>query len=248
MTTILEVKYLQLFTITGAPSRTYILTIGSVPTPGYSNPELSAHIYITPPADGIQDFTFSAREPSGGLSPDVISDVAFFGEVETNFSGAKGVRVHGSTNKMEALFDKATVVDFSSATALSAKEGDGSIPWLGRMARILSGGEQTVPYLDLRVSGYLNLMPGSRSVSVGAQLDFSQSGWSASFQDLGDDPQNPGVLRLKLLLVSGPGITIPTTIQAKRYSKALAEKEFYHGVEVYYLGKVVASETLQIVH
>jgi hypothetical protein len=81
---------------------------GRAATTGWSNGQLSKHIYITPPADGIQDIEFNAQMPPPGtpvlnvLTP--ISAHAEFPDIDVaNYWGKgaplKGVRVHAVSNE-----------------------------------------------------------------------------------------------------------------------------------------------------
>lgn len=73
-----------------------ISTSGSVPTLGWSEPELSAHIYVTPPQDGIYGFDFLAKPPTeiGGTQVAPISTSLQTPWLKT----MKGVRVYTSSN------------------------------------------------------------------------------------------------------------------------------------------------------
>ena len=84
------------------PPVLWVVAGGQVPSLGWTKPELSPWIYIRPPADGILDLDFSAESPSGFsggvMTPIITSDV--FMRVPT---WVKGVRVHASSNSMEAM-------------------------------------------------------------------------------------------------------------------------------------------------
>ena len=77
---------------------------GTVRTGGWTNPQLQAVVYITPPVDGIQDLNFVADEPYGG-STDAITKITSeeldLGRVA---DWMKGVRVIAETNQKEELF------------------------------------------------------------------------------------------------------------------------------------------------
>ena len=78
---------------------------GWVPTTGWSHPDLTPWIYIVPPKDGILDLDFIATPPTG-----VVLQVVTKIGVAKAFSvppWVRGVRVHSSTNKVEALIDGA---------------------------------------------------------------------------------------------------------------------------------------------
>ncbi|MHB8270483.1 hypothetical protein [Bradyrhizobium sp.] len=71
---------------------------GTVRTGGWTNGRLDLVVYITPPADGIQDLIFVADEPTGG-STDAITKITSqeldLGRVA---DWMKGVRVSAETN------------------------------------------------------------------------------------------------------------------------------------------------------
>lgn len=84
-----------------------ILAIGRTTTTGWSNGQLSRHIHVVPPADGIQAFDFNAQMPAPG-SPvlDVLSPISAHEEIPNidiaNYWGKgmplKGIRVHAVSN------------------------------------------------------------------------------------------------------------------------------------------------------
>ena len=73
---------------------------GNVPTGGWSNAGLSRAVYITPPADGIQDYEFMATPPSE-MATDVISQVKGSDSWDNPPDWVQGVRVKAATNSME---------------------------------------------------------------------------------------------------------------------------------------------------
>lgn len=79
------------------PPNLIVTATGEVPTAGFTKPTLVRAVYVTPPADGIQDYFLMAVPPSGPAAT-VVSQVkasdkwkAF--KVEAPW--IKGVRVHG---------------------------------------------------------------------------------------------------------------------------------------------------------
>jgi hypothetical protein len=104
---ILEVQEVELFS--EHPRTLLIAAAGTVPTTGWSNPQLSPYIYITPPQDGIWDFAFVADAPTGPAL-DVIT------RVETQYRwddfppDLAGVRVHASTNSRVALLTRSPII------------------------------------------------------------------------------------------------------------------------------------------
>lgn len=95
-----EAQVEALITIPENPRVISVWASGRVPTSGWSHPDLAPWMYIRPPDDGIIDLDFVATAPPGNVL-----------QVLTRIAVAKaflvprwviGVRVHSSTNKMEA--------------------------------------------------------------------------------------------------------------------------------------------------
>lgn len=73
---------------------------GTVNTGGWTKGRLSPYVYVTPPADGIWDFSFIATMPTGRSIQDpssIESEVLMLSTPEW----CKGVRVHASSNFIE---------------------------------------------------------------------------------------------------------------------------------------------------
>jgi hypothetical protein len=78
---------------------------GWVTTSGWTRPDLSPRMYIMPPADGILDLDFVAEPPSG-IVLQVLCQIC----VAKSFpvpAWVRGVRVHTSTNSIEAMLERA---------------------------------------------------------------------------------------------------------------------------------------------
>lgn len=73
---------------------------GNVPTGGWSHPKLVRVVYVTEPADGIQDYEFMATPPSG-MAIDVITPVQASDSWDNPPKWVKGVRVRSATNSVE---------------------------------------------------------------------------------------------------------------------------------------------------
>lgn len=73
---------------------------GTVNTGGWTKGRLSPHVYITPPADGIWDFSFMATMPTGP-SIQVFSTIESEVLLLSTPEWCKGVRVHASSNFVE---------------------------------------------------------------------------------------------------------------------------------------------------
>lgn len=73
-----------------------VTAYGEVPTSGYDPDKvlLTRVLYITPPDDGIQDYTLTAVPPGGIVNP-VISTVKGVNKWEAPAKWVKGVRIHG---------------------------------------------------------------------------------------------------------------------------------------------------------
>jgi|GEM_PF-3209106 len=87
---------------------TFIAAEGVVPTSGWSGFQLSPRYYITPPADGVWDFDFYGDPPSGVAVQ--VERPAFAATHMMAPPWCKGVRVHASTNSMDASVTKAAPV------------------------------------------------------------------------------------------------------------------------------------------
>ena len=79
------------------PPNLVVKAVGEVSTGGYTNAKLTRTVYVTPPKDGIQDYTLTADAPTGPAIQ-VISKV----DASDTWKGyaieapwVKGVRVHG---------------------------------------------------------------------------------------------------------------------------------------------------------
>ena len=83
------------------PPQLLVNAVGTVSSGGWKNPSLDRRYYVTPPADGIQDYDFTAVPPVGPAiqvilptaAQDVIVDIPAW---------LKGVRIHSATNNIEA--------------------------------------------------------------------------------------------------------------------------------------------------
>ncbi len=92
------------------PPQLVVHAAGKVNSSGWSLGRLVPWIYVVRPADGILDFEFIAKAPSGFVLW-VISPIEGLGRV-TLEDWIKGVRVHTATNKLEAMLsDEACSVE-----------------------------------------------------------------------------------------------------------------------------------------
>lgn len=86
----------------GGDEEKALLTVeaeGITPTAGWTNLQLDPHVYINPPADGVQDFDLVGDRPSGGGgdTPTTV-EAAWEGPLE---DWVIGIRVHAIANMIE---------------------------------------------------------------------------------------------------------------------------------------------------
>ncbi len=127
------------------PPKIGVTAAGTVPTTGWTNPQLGAWFYISPPADGIQDLDFSADEPTGivlRVFTPIAAALVIDRDPNDYWGKGKpllGVRIHAHTNAIEAKFDGDKTIEADYLT-LSARGGE--VPWPSSGTRNLSGGDQ----------------------------------------------------------------------------------------------------------
>lgn len=83
------------------PPQLVVHAIGMASTSGWTNGKLSSRQYVTPPADGIQDFDFVATPPAG-IALQVLSPISGDGEIQME-NWMQGVRVHAKSNNMTVM-------------------------------------------------------------------------------------------------------------------------------------------------
>jgi len=99
-----EVTDVRLAVLESFPPQLQISASGTVPTGGWSHPQLKPHIHIQAPPDGIYDFDFVAARPDGTV-PQAISTIHAGYVMRTFPETLKGVRIHAATNSKVALLD-----------------------------------------------------------------------------------------------------------------------------------------------
>jgi hypothetical protein len=119
-----SVNHVHLHLMKSNPPSLVVSAIGAAPSSGWTDVELGAWIYITPPADGIQDFDLLGRAPSGVSLP-VLTPVAVSTVYPAVPKWLKGVRIHASSNKMEALLSAHAPIEFAGV----ALKGGEYWPW-----------------------------------------------------------------------------------------------------------------------
>ncbi|NJR61810.1 MAG: hypothetical protein HC769_25070 [Cyanobacteria bacterium CRU_2_1] len=102
MQKILEITEINVAILESFPVQLQVTVLGTVPSTGWSNPQLIPYSYVQAPPDGIYDFDFVATPPRE-ISAQVISPIRartiLFQE------GVKGIRVHASLNFKEFLLE-----------------------------------------------------------------------------------------------------------------------------------------------
>jgi hypothetical protein len=103
-----------------------IQALGTVTSGGWSQARLSPYVYITPPADGIWDFSLQASPPAG-RAPAVITPITASAVIPApQDCWLKGVRIHASANHLEVLLKETSA--FKSGSGISLM-WDGDLPW-----------------------------------------------------------------------------------------------------------------------
>jgi hypothetical protein len=99
---ILEITAVQLAILKSDPPQLNINAKGNTSSSGWTNPELKPFVYVAPPQDGIYDFDFVATPPAEG-SATVITPIEVTHTLSPLPGELKGVRIHATQNKMEAM-------------------------------------------------------------------------------------------------------------------------------------------------
>lgn len=100
---IYSVKSACLFINKSKPPQIVVGAEGTVNSTGWTNGRLLPWIYVNPPTDGILDLDFIADKPSG-IVIWLWSKIG--GSIQMEMpKWLKGVRIHTSNNKLEAMLD-----------------------------------------------------------------------------------------------------------------------------------------------
>ena len=100
---IYEVKSVELSFEKKNPPNALVKAKGIVTTGGYKKPRLSPVIYVTPPADGIQDLRFEIDSPGGMVTQVITEHETPLLKIPSIPKWFKGVRVIAEKNKIEKL-------------------------------------------------------------------------------------------------------------------------------------------------
>jgi len=136
---VFSVDEVQVRIIRTEPPWLLIHATGRVPTTGWSNGQLSKHVYVTPPADGIQGFDFVAQMPAPDqVVLDVLTPISAQLECPkvdlANYWGQgvplKGVRVHAVSNAktVEVLSFEASLKASASMSPQAVATYVGTVP------------------------------------------------------------------------------------------------------------------------
>ncbi len=101
---IYEVESVTLTYIKKDPPQYRIDAQGKTRSAGWSNPQLSAVVYLQAPPDGIYDLNFMAEPPSA-VSAQVLTPISVHDVLGKMPKGFRGVRVHATSNKKEAILE-----------------------------------------------------------------------------------------------------------------------------------------------
>jgi hypothetical protein len=101
MTTVYSVQDVYFHINKSNPPQLFIHAAGMVSSSGWTNGKLNPRQYVTPPADGVQDFDFIATPPSG-FALQVLSPITGDGEMKLE-DWMLGIRVHAKSNNMTVM-------------------------------------------------------------------------------------------------------------------------------------------------
>jgi hypothetical protein len=104
MPRIMDVTAVHVSILKSNPPKVAIHAIGHVPTTGWTQIELDPYLYLVPPADGVWDFDFVGKAPSGIVGQVVLQVYASI--VVPMPRWLRGVRVHAKTNTIDAQLGK----------------------------------------------------------------------------------------------------------------------------------------------
>lgn len=90
-----------------SPPTFHVSASGKVPTAGWSDGQLVPRIYTTPPPDGMWDFDFVAKAPTG-IVPEVISPISASFSLFDPPKWVRGARVHASQNSADSASSEVT--------------------------------------------------------------------------------------------------------------------------------------------
>jgi hypothetical protein len=174
MQRIYSVEGVHLYSLPIAAAMIGIVASGRAQSSGWTNPQLGAWFYVTPPADGIQDFDLLAEEPTGLVLP-VLSPLSaslIVAREWRHYWGPerplRGVRVHAQTGAREAFFEEGVAVHANRLTDVAQEGGDLSLAapvasLIGTTLRVYRTGEVlTDEYLPDRTN--IELDPTTRRI------------------------------------------------------------------------------------
>lgn len=101
---VLEVTDLDVQVIETFPPQLHVNVFGTVPSPGWTNPQLIPFTYVQAPPDGIYDFDFVATPPIGIITK-VISPIRL--RTDLPGEGVNGIRIHASLNFKKVILNTA---------------------------------------------------------------------------------------------------------------------------------------------
>ncbi len=160
------------------PPNLVVSVTGNVPTGGYSNVMLIRAHYVTPPADGIQDYYLTATPPREAATQ-VITPVSASNRWKKYTSEApwlKGVRIHGSGNgvMVKMLSNKGAAEAVAKSRLFEGESPEGDLQKalqaaLGKLDKALAEGnvaDASATWKITQVSGTRGGITGARGVNV----------------------------------------------------------------------------------
>ena len=99
-----EVTQIDLALQESFPPKLEITASGTVPTAGWTNPQLLPRVYVQAPPDNIYDFDFVANSPQE-TTAQVATPIRATYVWQSLTTGLKGVRIHAATNEQVALLE-----------------------------------------------------------------------------------------------------------------------------------------------
>ena len=106
------VRHIDLTIMKSNPPKLFINAYGAARTAGWKNAQLKMRQYIEFPSDGVVEFDFIAKPPSG-VVPQVVTGILASCTYEGDFSKWKGVRVYSETNYIIRSFGESGSDDAS---------------------------------------------------------------------------------------------------------------------------------------
>ena len=99
-TQVFEITDLHVGILESFPPQLDITVRGTVPSAGWTDPQLTPYTYVQTPPDGVYDFDFVATPPKGVVTQ-VMTPIRL--RVVLPGAGINGIRVHAAQNSKEVI-------------------------------------------------------------------------------------------------------------------------------------------------